>query len=362
MTRFPDVPNKLQLHQLNGRLSSQLQSDAARLAQRSSRVQSLSGFIGGRPASNTPLVSFADVVIKFKPRNGSIEPQELHCTNELASCNRQCEHLYGTDTVDLEEPCKLAVASHFVDGPACFPASAFLQDRSRGTISIADVRVGDEVAQSQCGFTEVVALLHVDTYNTHIYIEVSHACGKLYISPQHFLRLRSHRAPVHDSAISVCQNRCAGKAANRRDKWIWSRACDMRPGDELQDGKGETRTVHSLRRVCLVGAYAPLTQSGEILVDGVLCSCFAPPRHVAVPHELCHAAMLPLRVLYCMKTAMEQLSRFPGFTKPIFTVDALWLLPKGKNKTLHPWPAGLLFIFSKYLAFIKRCKKSTSFI
>ena len=81
--------------------------------------------------------------------------------------------------------------------------------------------------------------------------------------------------------------------------------------------------MHSL----FVGAYVPLTMEGNILVDGVLASCYA-----SYHHDLAHILMTPMQ-------------RFPGFMEWIFGEDyghrvyvhlgqeiGDWLLP---NKQLY---------------------------
>ena len=41
---------------------------------------------------------------------------------------------------------------------------------------------------------------------------------------------------------------------------------------------------------CVSGAYVPLTEDGNILVDGVLASCYA-----SYDHDLSHFAMTPMQ-------------------------------------------------------------------
>ena len=41
---------------------------------------------------------------------------------------------------------------------------------------------------------------------------------------------------------------------------------------------------------CVSGAYVPLTEDGNILVDGVLASCYA-----SFDHDLSHFAMIPMQ-------------------------------------------------------------------
>lgn len=79
-------------------------------------------------------------------------------------------------------------------------------------------------------------------------------------------------------------------------EWRWCKAKEVKEGDLVENSEGEARAVLRVTTLGWPGAYAPLTESGELLVDGWRCSCFAP--RLELSHELCHAAFLPLRVLH----------------------------------------------------------------
>merc|ERR1719498_2263930 len=139
-------------------------------------------------------------------------------------------------------------------------------------------------------------------------------------------------------------------------KWDWIAAQDVREGYVVEDANGNAATVEAVRRVCGVGAFAPLTASGQLIVDGVVCSCFAPPAEMAVPHSACHAAMLPLRLLDSTKSTVEHWTRFNGSKDPLLTVEALWLLPSMKDESIHPWASGLLRTAILARSVAERCK------
>ena len=55
--------------------------------------------------------------------------------------------------------------------------------------------------------------------------------------------------------------------------------------------------------ICTPGAYVPLTEGGNIVVDGVLASCYA-----SFDHNFAHLAMIPMQW-------------YPEFTEWIFGVN-----------------------------------------
>lgn len=74
----------------------------------------------------------------------------------------------------------------------------------------------------------------------------------------------------------------------------------------------------------LPGLFAPLTLSSSVLVDGLLCSCFAPPEELHVSHGLCHAAMAPLRLWHACRRLLEDTSQRQGVP---LTLDVCCLWP-----------------------------------
>eukprot|EP00929_Paragymnodinium_shiwhaense_P009884 TRINITY_DN114275_c0_g1_i1.p1 TRINITY_DN114275_c0_g1~~TRINITY_DN114275_c0_g1_i1.p1 ORF type:complete len:391 (+),score=96.30 TRINITY_DN114275_c0_g1_i1:113-1285(+) len=288
------------------------------------------------PASS----SFSQVAINFNPRVPELQAQSMRCENDMAVCNRECERLYGDRQSEMEEPCKLAVVQRFAGAGSCFPSSASVQERRRGAIRMCDVRVGDELAVDGDAFSRVVALLHDSPRAVVLYLRIKYgaddATGELCISPQHLLRVRRRlRQPVEGD-----------RELRREDEWDWLASQDVRSGDDLEAADGLPLRVHAVQRCVLNGAFAPATATGTLLVDGVLCSCYAPPAIWGVPHSLCHRAMAPLRVLDGVRTVVEKLSETPVLDgrkdDPVLTLDAVWFLPKGEDPTIHPYASGLL--------------------
>lgn len=310
-------------------------------------------FLGSRPAADVKLITSFEgvdkVVIKFKTREPEPELQDMPCDKDVAECNRECEKLYGERPAEMMEPCKLAVASQF-GGGACFPATATVQESRRGTIRMADVRVGDELVGKGGSFSRVIAHLHDCPKGVALYLRIKHASGELLVSPQHLVYVRRHLAQLRNkTSASVGSNtgfcRQFGDSPNCAPsayQWVWLPAQDIRSGDELEDMHGDPVTVQAVSRACLHGIYAPLTSDGLIIVNGILCSCYAPPTEWNVPHAACHVSMLPLRLLDSARTAVERWSKLSETKEPLLTVEAMWLLPLSNDPTIHPWASGLL--------------------
>jgi hypothetical protein len=278
----------------------------------------------------------------------------MPCEDDIAICNRECERLYGEQEAEMEEPCKLAVAAEFGGRGLCFPGTSLVQERRRGAIRMGDVRIGDELAGGSGSSSRIVAFLHSKAATAEVYLQIHYrrtdsSCGCLTVSPAHLVR-------AHTGIDSTSKRVHIERSTLAFSGWQWIAAEDVRPGNELEDARGERATVESINRACCVGAFAPLTTSGELLVDGVLCSCYAPPVAWEIPHSLCHAAMLPLRLLDNTKLAVEHWTRQDGLKDPLLTVDAIWLLPSVGDASLHPWASGLLHTAIAARSVAKRCK------
>jgi len=227
-------------------------------------------FLAGKSARTSS--SFFNTTIKFFPKAPELKEQEVNCDQDLAVCNRECEKKFGDRRAEFEEPCKLAVSSHFSE-EGCFPPFAKVRERQLGELLISQVEVGHELSQCSGGWSKVIAHLHSDAEGMFKYFF-------LHFEKMRYLTLTGdHMLRVH----------AAGE-------WRWRKAKEVKEGDLVENSEGEAKTVLCVTTLGWPGAYAPLTESGELLVDGWRCSCFAP--RLELSHELCHAAFLPLRVLH----------------------------------------------------------------
>lgn len=281
--------------------------------------------------------SFKEVIIKFTPPVKEAKEQELKTEDDLAIANRQCEKEYG-QSPDGDRDCKEAVVDKYLsvtegEGTACFPAASRVKTFHKGEVRLADLHVGDivetcapepaeardDIFKTSSSWTCVVAWLHEDPRPAVPYLRIIHTCGRICVSATHLVRVQ--------------QDRHVGSPR----KWI--PAQDISPGHRLFRSQGQSCIVTEVQPDERQGMYAPLTESGTLLVDGILCSCYAPPPVCAVSHAVCHVAMAPLRAFYEAQRVVEALDVDKN-GKPLFTIEVVH--PWRYDPTVHPYASVLL--------------------
>jgi hypothetical protein len=131
----------------------------------------------------------------------------------------------------------------------CFSAFNTVEVRGRGTVSIDSLRVGDMVKSHQNNnkesFSRVWSFMHKDpdAVTEFIQIQTENSKQPLELSPEHFVFVGNK-----------------GKVVSAKD---------VQEGDVL----GGNRVI-SIQRLTRQGIYAPVTESGEIVVSGVSASCY----------------------------------------------------------------------------------------
>lgn len=164
----------------------------------------------------------------------------------------------------------------------CFSPMNTVITRDRGTISIQSLKIGDEVDVGNGRFSSVYSFGHYDEYQLASYIQ---------------LYTKEGNAPLEissDHLVNVHQN---GKIP----------ASEVNVGDQLLLRNGEKASVTKISVVDRVGAYAPFTMSGSVVVSGVVASCYVAfpevseafrvgTRNIVSAHWLAHAFQVPHRV------------------------------------------------------------------
>eukprot|EP00747_Dinoflagellata_sp_TGD_P179739 gnl/TRDRNA2_/TRDRNA2_31041_c0_seq1.p1 gnl/TRDRNA2_/TRDRNA2_31041_c0~~gnl/TRDRNA2_/TRDRNA2_31041_c0_seq1.p1 ORF type:complete len:518 (-),score=53.81 gnl/TRDRNA2_/TRDRNA2_31041_c0_seq1:38-1591(-) len=170
---------------------------------------------------------------------------------------------------------------------ACFPGQAQVTT-PLGRVDLFDVKVGHkllvEVAPGQLEFSPVLTFIHrLPADLEQNYIEVRHRGGVFRASGTHI--------------VFVCPLEPTGR---RADKFV----IDLKPGEFLcavdDDMVSPSEVLHiARRRGDGRGMFAPLTDAGTIVVDGVIASNYATPsRSVPLTHGTAHRTLLPLRTYY----------------------------------------------------------------
>ena len=157
-----------------------------------------------------------------------------------------------------------------------------METRDRGTIRISEIKQGDflktyDPSARQWIFSKFVTYLHKNEQAVGKYLSIQTSGNKtLVVSPLHFVARvdKKHRTDFESHIEYVF-------------------AKNLRVNDYLMaDANSELsleRVVH-IETVLDAGAYAPLTESGTLLVNSLYASCYAN----SVWHTLAHVIFYPI--------------------------------------------------------------------
>jgi len=164
-------------------------------------------------------------------------------------------------------------------------------------VKVSDLQDGDQILAGHAStgtlfFSSLVAYMHLEAAAQAEFLVV--------------------RAEGTQTALLVSQEHLvfAARAGSAGASIEAVLARDLRVGDQLSrvgcDGELYQVRVTDVSKASQEGLYAPLTQSGTVVVDGFLCSCYADalPDAGALPwlqqltssHSVAHGALLPLRL------------------------------------------------------------------
>ncbi|XP_068758778.1 sonic hedgehog protein-like [Montipora capricornis] len=156
----------------------------------------------------------------------------------------------------------------------CFPGTASVRLEGGGTKTMKDLRIGDKVASmdptGKIVYSKVITFLDIkhNTSLEYITIQTKNPAAKVAITASHLIYQLSKQS-LRETALF---------------------ARDLKVGDFVYVRKGPRLEKFTAGRVAGVtrsqgkGAYAPLTEAGNIEVDNVLCSCYAVISDVQVAH------------------------------------------------------------------------------
>ncbi|CAI5638469.1 unnamed protein product [Oreochromis niloticus] len=179
----------------------------------------------------------------------------------------------------------------------CFPGEALVILESGSQKPVSDLRPGERVLVSsgsdgsgELVFSEVLTFLDRDPKTRKLFYTLQTEAGaQLSLTAAHL--------------IFVSKENCSEGAVPARDALRTVYASDAQPGQcvLVSEGKGgQKHREGRLSRISRVtvkemkGVFAPLTQQGTVVVDGVVASCYA----VVDQHSLAHWAFAPLRLIH----------------------------------------------------------------
>ncbi|KAE8626361.1 hypothetical protein XENTR_v10006602 [Xenopus tropicalis] len=178
----------------------------------------------------------------------------------------------------------------------CFPGTAMVMMASGEKKSLSELQLGDTVFTTdetgQLIPSVVLLFLHRDLYKTatFVLIEAEGHTSKLLVTPNHLLFIKrslsagflptfAYRVQIGD-LVQIYVN-----------------------GTQLQPSKVVRVSVEEQ-----TGVYAPMTEHGTLLVDGVLTSCYA----TVESHTLAHASLAPLRLFKGIASMLPDLDLSDG--------------------------------------------------
>lgn len=210
---------------------------------------------------------------------------QILCSGELLCLHR----LHSLSDPPLSScPC-LPDHSVAAKSGGCFPGDALVMLENGGHKPIADLRPGERVLASVGGdgelaYSEVLTFLDRDPGTWRLFYSLHTQAGaRLTLTAAHL--------------VFVSEGNCSEGAVAGRGALRTVYASDARPGQCVLVAEGGKARLSQITQVGVRkgrGAFAPLTQQGTLVVDGVLASCYA----VVEQHSLAHWAFSPLRLVH----------------------------------------------------------------
>jgi len=210
-------------------------------------------------------------------------------TNQICTCEQEFE----------------LTASTITTTEACFWAGNEVQTLERGVVKISQLEIGEHVqsigADGTIYFSEV--LLHMDSVNGFTtFIRVTTKSGKrLMLTPNHLIHIKGS-SPKFASSLQIGE-----------EVWV------------IESSTVVPDIIISTEQVFDKGANSPLTESGSIVVNDILASCYAAHNN----HDAIHMFLAPLRIYLRAK----KFAQYIGLISPLEEDDT-----EGK----HPYIATLM--------------------
>lgn len=202
---------------------------------------------------------------------------------KYADLNVRFQTLYSDAVFDLRQqyeqwrvthPCPSKDEPPFPGWGICFSGRNTVEVRSKGEISMDRLQIGDFVqSSSQGAFSRVYSFAHRDHEKQAAFVQITtNNATTLEISNDHILFVNNKATRAKDVAI----------------------------GDRVG---GAQQVVASVKTVHRRGLFAPLTESGAIVVSGVPASSYVAVLDIdpALQARLYHAMLFPLRAICAVR-------------------------------------------------------------
>jgi Hint module len=214
--------------------------------------------------------------------------------------------------IDLTNQC-IIVSPVPTPRPAlCFSRENTVDVQDVGDIPISQLRIGDFVKSSNNKFTQVYGFGHLDHHRQgtflHIVFRESGSTMTNVLNQATFLKISAHHLVMLE----------------RNNKHYPISAKDIKVGDILSG-----RSVQSIMEVVRQGVYAPLTQSGDVMVNGILASNYVnllQMPSILDQHSMAHALFFPHRCFCHVFLALCKKEMYVNEYSPL-----VYLLVHGSN-------------------------------
>lgn len=210
-----------------------------------------------------------------------VNGRDFHCaTTKVPEALEMCVHECQRNFLPEEQmDCVTAVEHTYAPVPACFSANTWTYVVGKGKVTMPNLEVGDIVLDENLAYTKIVGWLHNDPRLKCPFIKIPlHGFDSLTVSPDHLLYDPSKKDYVLAEDVSS----------------VRVMSCDATFCDILLTPKHRYDVVNSK------GVYAPLTESGTILVQNVVASCYSAPERYRslISHRSANTALWPVRSGY----------------------------------------------------------------
>jgi glucose/arabinose dehydrogenase len=179
-------------------------------------------------------------LLKHVPPNAKWEDGFRPVDVAFDTCGRLLVSSDGTNGVGA----KIVRIEYKLKGKFCFSGHTKVEVKGRGTISMADLQLGDEVLVSTGKYDTVYSFGHREETAEAEFLQF--LPSGLEISMDHMLKVGGRYIPA--SKVEV--------------------------GDELETADGHSLKVETIQVVLRKGVYAPFTMSGTILVSNIKASSY----------------------------------------------------------------------------------------